>query len=189
MITRLNRKHKGFTLLEVLTVVAITAVLFGLGAKWLLSLNKIANDDLLKTDTTQMTFALDKLENDLRNTQSCKMRPEVRETNADILRFTSKDETGSFVEIVWTIYDNNLYRASLPLDANCEPVMLPENAEDPYKVLAANVAGNPNLFQYIQSGELASIDCTRESCDVDAVKVLIKSQESVSFTVRTLNIS
>lgn len=189
-----QRKNRGFTLLEVVVVAAITSVIFLLGFKWIYSLTTASSGVLMNRQAAQMTYALDRLEADVKSFYTCdqySLLAPLSAFNSKNLQFTTRDADGQISQIQWRLQDGSLQRASqTALGQDCSFIAPNEGS---WKTVAQNVAGNPDLFTLVSQGkELNDFDAglciTNDSCPVDAIKVSIVSTTDPAATTRTFEV-
>lgn len=187
---RKMHKRKAYTLLEVIIVSVITSILFILGARWIYALTSAANAPLLGRDATEISYSLDKLENDLRLSQSCdsfNQTSVLHELSVNTLSFTlDADSDGDADKVSWRLHEGDLQRA-LVMGSNCNYAAPSESS---WNTLAQGVEGNPELFSVLQGGQLlpltASLDCLNSVCAFDGIDIDIASSSSNASTTRTL---
>lgn len=187
---RRTQKRKGYTLLEVVVVSIVTSLLFLLGARWVYSLTTAANAPILGKGATEISYSLDKLENDIRLSQSCDVFNQasvIHEISSSTLSFTlDADADAKADKVFWRLQDGNLQRA-LVMGSDCN-----FNAPDDsaWATLAPGVKGDPDLFQALQGGQLSSLsgskDCLTQNCELDGIDVDIASTSSKASTTRTI---
>lgn len=187
MIRKIRRADKGYTLFEMAVVAIVAASLFVLGGKWILSLTNAANSGLLNREGTQIGYALDRLENDVRGREICldgntsRSLQVLEPTRLSFIVNESQDAV--FEKVTWRLNAGNLER-SVVSGTGC---IFPEPAEGSWVTAVQGVEGVPVLFQSITDGQLLEgVNCSPESCEADAVKVNISSTVGKASTVRTI---
>ena len=120
-----RRNKQGFSLVELVVVVLISSIFIGVIIKWLFAVSSVVGANIKAGVNTQVVVAVDKLEDDLRRSQSCLDRGNdsvLRSMNDEpyTINFYTNPNNAIRPSIVsWRIYEGKLQRAIKTLDANC----------------------------------------------------------------------
>lgn len=180
---RIRRRKKGFTLIEVVVASTISLVFLALASNWLLGLVLVAAESRQTNDSSQIVYALDKLEKDFTSQVSCQdpfnaKIPEVRVSPSSLAVVTLSSE-GNEQVVKWRLQGNQLQRG---ITEGCS-----FGAEPQWDTIVNNVKANfgpdnaPYLFEGVEDGLIVEA-----SGEVDILRIGIASSETNAYTVRTL---
>lgn len=149
-----RRGKKGFTLVELVLVVMISAIFITATVKWVFAVSSVIGSNLRASTLSQVTLAVDKLEDDIRKSRSClssgndsKLRG--ISTSPYTINFYSSSTFSNATKLIsWRIYNGNLQRASKSL-TSCS--LTSPIVESDYVTMASNIDSNNSYIATLNS--------------------------------------
>ncbi len=120
-----SRKKKGFSLIELVTVLILSTLIMGAMVKWVVSVGSVVSANLKVGPQNVTTLAVDKMEDELRRAVSCSDRgydsPLRSVSNSPYSVTFISDTTSGGVpqQVTWQIYNGSLQRAAITSSGNC----------------------------------------------------------------------